>query len=209
MSLFVGKIHYWLYNKIAWFEKIEEDIVRWAKEQGLPADEWLGDIYAAFGEPTGDKALDDVIDTANIHEWLQQRIQGAESRQADLVTRILAAAPGAKDHLVKIYAKQGALAAGAYGERAGTPEGIFNAMNDFLLEGMPCDRVNEIVGNSDLEISWETVLCLHTPYWEEVNGDVQNFYDLREAWVMSFVQEMNPAFEYRKDTRGINKIAKK
>ena len=26
MSLFLGKIHYWLFNKILWFENLEEEI---------------------------------------------------------------------------------------------------------------------------------------------------------------------------------------
>ena len=27
MSLFLGKIHYWLFNKILWFENLEEEII--------------------------------------------------------------------------------------------------------------------------------------------------------------------------------------
>ena len=28
MSLFLGKIHYWLFNKILWFENLEEEIIK-------------------------------------------------------------------------------------------------------------------------------------------------------------------------------------
>ena len=28
MSLFLGKIHYWLFNKIKWFEGIEDELLR-------------------------------------------------------------------------------------------------------------------------------------------------------------------------------------
>ena len=39
MSLFLGKIHYWLFNKIQWFEILEEDIIEVAKEEGIYTDE--------------------------------------------------------------------------------------------------------------------------------------------------------------------------
>ena len=32
MSLFLGKIHYWLFNKILWFEKLEDEIIEINKE---------------------------------------------------------------------------------------------------------------------------------------------------------------------------------
>ena len=35
MSLFLGKIHYWLFNKILWFENLEEKIIDLAKNEGL------------------------------------------------------------------------------------------------------------------------------------------------------------------------------
>ena len=33
MSLFLGKIHYWLFNKILWFEKLEDEIIDLAKKR--------------------------------------------------------------------------------------------------------------------------------------------------------------------------------
>lgn len=41
MSLFLGKIYYWLYNKILWSEKAETEIVQWAEGQGLPVEQWV------------------------------------------------------------------------------------------------------------------------------------------------------------------------
>lgn len=31
MSLFLGKIHYWLFNKITWFENLEKEVVKLAE----------------------------------------------------------------------------------------------------------------------------------------------------------------------------------
>ena len=44
MSLFLGKIHYWLFNKILWFENLEEKIIELAKNEGLDIENLRKDI---------------------------------------------------------------------------------------------------------------------------------------------------------------------
>lgn len=209
MSLFLGKIHYWLYNKILWFEKIEEEILRWAKEQDLPADHWLRRIREEFGEPTGGRPLEEIVDTTNIHGWLQDAISRAESRQAILVTEILKANPAFKEALMGIFIRQGEAAAREYGVKPETPEMVFNAVNDFILEGMPCDRVNEVVASSGEEFIWKATQCLHKRYWERIQGNVGNFYELREAWIKAFIASLAPEFQYEKQTENIYRIARR
>lgn len=206
MSLFLGKIHYWLYNKISWFEKIEEEIVSKTKVEGFDSDHVVNKVTSEFGAPTEKKPLEEMIDTSNIHGWLQQRITSAELRQAALVTEFLKQHYITKGQLIEIFARRGKSAAHQYEGRPETPEEIFNAINDFILEGMPCDRVNEVIENSDNEFTWRTTRCLHKPYWEQVGGDVQIFHDLREIWLEAFVESLNPNFKYEKDENDDNKI---
>jgi hypothetical protein len=209
MSLFLGKIHYWLYNKILWSEKAEKEVVQWAKVQGLPVERWVKQNVEQYGAPSGNKPLEEIIDTSNIHGWLQERIQSAELRQAALVTYILGENPGFMKALIEIFEKQGKAAALECDTVADSPEGMFDALHDFILEGMPCDRVNEVISSSDNEFVWQTTTCLHTPYWEQVAGDIRNFYTLRDAWVKAFIEALNPAFEYVKADDGRHIIARK
>ena len=208
MSLFLGKIHYWLYNKIIWAEKMEQDIVVWAKAQDHPADQWQKDAMAKYGEPTGNKALEDVIDTGNIHGWLQATIQSAELRQAHIITTLLAESPESKDGVIQLFASQGAAAAKEYDQEITTPEGAFNALNDFILEGMPCDRVNEIISSDNEKHSWRTTACLHKPYWDQVDGDITIFYTLRDTWVKAFIEALTPSFSYVKPEASVHEIIK-
>ncbi|MDF2522453.1 MAG: hypothetical protein K0R31_94 [Clostridiales bacterium] len=208
MSLFLGKIHHWLYNKILWFEKIEAEILKWADLKGLPAEEWAELFGKEYGEPAGNRPLEEIIDTSNIHGWLQQKIESAELRQAALVTQILIKVPSFKEQLAQIYIQQGEAAAKEYEGQISTPEDAYNVLNDFILEGMPCDRVSEIKTNTAKKFSWETTQCLHREYWERVNGDVQNFYDLREAWVKSFIKSLDSSFSYEKGPDNTNIITK-
>ncbi|OPX44917.1 hypothetical protein CLHUN_11490 [Ruminiclostridium hungatei] len=208
MSLFLGKIHFWLYNKILWAEKIEESIIEWAGGKGMPVDRWIAENNEKFGASMGKEPLENIIDTSNIHGWLQTRIESAELRQAALVTGILEQSSAYKDELLGLYREQGEKAAAQYPEKPDTPEEVFNALNDFILEGMPCDRVNEVAVSSEYEFVWRTTTCLHTPYWERVKGDIRHFYELRKAWVAAFVGAVSPGFKYSSPSEGLHRIEK-
>lgn len=209
MSLFLGKIHYWLYNKISWAEKVEKDMIQWAKSKNLPIEQWTQENIERHGAPIGDKPLDEIIDTTNIHGWLQQQIESTELRQAALVTVILGQNSQNIEALNVIFIKHGEAAAKDSGDIPDSPEGMFNALHDYILEGMPCDRVNKIVSSNDNEFIWKTTTCLHMPYWEQVKGDVRNFYVLREAWTKAFIESLNSKFSYAKIDDEQHKIVRK
>ncbi|AKN33610.1 hypothetical protein Ccar_23430 [Clostridium carboxidivorans P7] len=198
MSLFLGKIHYWLFDKIKWFEGLESDIVSWAEHKGLPVDNWKQEIYKDFGHPVEDKPLEDMIDTSNIHGWLQDKISKAEGRQAAWVTKILNSSKEYKNDLISIFEKQGNKLGIEYSEKSipNSPQEIYNIINDFILEGMPCDRVTEELESDSTVYIWRTNLCLHSKYWDSVHGDVNNFYILRDAWITSFIKALNFNFSY-------------
>lgn len=209
MSLFLGKIHYWLYNKIIWYEKIELDIIKWAQEAELPIGTWVQDINEKYGPPLGSEPLEKLIDTSNIHGWLQERIESAELRQAAIITQVLNRNVDYMKALTGIYKNQGKAAAEDYQGETSVPEDVFNALNDYILEGMPCDRVNEIVSSDDNEFVWKSTICLHAPYWKKVEGDVNIFYEFRETWVKAFVEELNHDFTYVRSVDNTHSISRK
>ena len=71
MSLFLGKIHYWLFNKIQWFEGLEREVIALAEKSSLDVETLKKEITAKYGEMTPNKPLEEMIDTSNIHGWLQ------------------------------------------------------------------------------------------------------------------------------------------
>ena len=85
MSAFLGPIHHWLYGKIQLQEAIIARIAGEAEKQG-----WgTGDKPAADYVKEETRPLDELIDTTNIHGWLQGRIHDAEGRYAQLVSAVL------------------------------------------------------------------------------------------------------------------------
>lgn len=74
MSLFLGKIHYWLFNKILWFEKIEECVITLALEEGMDVKNIRNEIESKYGKKLENRNLEEIIDLENIHGWLQNRL---------------------------------------------------------------------------------------------------------------------------------------
>ncbi|NTW71429.1 MAG: hypothetical protein HGA49_04225 [Eubacteriaceae bacterium] len=209
MSLFLGKVHYWLYNKINWFEALELELIGFAKEAGLPAAQWTEEIYNEFGYPTGNRPLEEIIDTGNIHGWLQDKIQRAELRHAALITKTLDIDPSLIEGIGKVFEKQGRSAALSIEEKIDQPEAAFNSLNDFILDGMPCDRVNEVVSSDIDKITWKRAICLHSTPWSQVNGDVSNFYRLRDQWIEAFIGNISETLNFSRiseDTQEIRRI---
>ncbi|NMF06786.1 hypothetical protein ACUH7Y_09195 [Clostridium beijerinckii] len=212
MSLFLGKIHYWLFNKILWFEKLEGEIINLAKEEGLNVDELRKEINEKYGEPTPDLPLEEMIDTSNIHGWLQGKIHSAEGRMAAWTTKLVNNNKGVTVKLEEIYSSQGIKAASEVKEKrmeltnAGE---IFDSINDYILDGMPCDRVNEVIKAEEDMVEWKRRVCVHSDIWNKEEGDVNYFYKLRSLWVKEFVNAVNSNFEYMEQDDNVMVIKRK
>ncbi|MBU3103664.1 hypothetical protein [Clostridium gasigenes] len=201
MSLYLGKIHYWLFNKIVWFEGLEEEIIDLAKNEGLDIESLSKDINNKYGEKLPKLPLEEMIDTSNIHGWLQEKIHSAEGRLATWTGKLLEK-ENSKEKLEDLYIRQGIKAAKEVkeeGKSLNTAVDIFNSVNDYILDGMPCDRVNEVISQDEEKVIWKRRICVHKDIWEFANVDVNYFYDLRNLWIKSFVTEVNNEFKYTKD----------
>lgn len=210
MSLFLGKIHYWLFNKILWFEKLEEEIICLAQNEGFDVDKLSKEIEGKYGERLPNKPLEELIDTSNIHGWLQSQIHTSERRMASWTKLILDADKNNYDKLEAIYINQGVAAAMEVkneGNNPSTPEELFNCMNDYILDGMPCDRINEVVMKDENSIEWIQRRCVHKDIWDEIGCDVSYFYELRNSWIKAFIHELNNKYEYFAEDKGM-KIVK-
>ncbi|MDU3723567.1 MAG: hypothetical protein E7G24_10240 [Clostridium celatum] len=198
MSLFLGKIHYWLFNKVLWFEGLEGEIIELAKNEGLNIYKLQDEINIKYGEKLPDKKLEDMIDTSNIHGWLQGKIHNAEGRMASWTNIILSNNKDAILNMKKIYIEQGINAAKEAKTKLSniTAEDIFKSMNDYILDGMPCDRVNEVINSNSETVEWKRKVCVHKDIWKNEGISVDIFYNLRSEWINAFVVEMNNDYEY-------------
>lgn len=198
MSLFLGKIHYWLFNKILWFENLEDEIIKLAKEECLDIENIEHEINLKHGAKLSNKNLEEIIDTSNIHGWLQNKIHSSEGRMASWTYFILSSDKNKLTKLEKIYICQGIKAAKEVksNRSISSAKELYNSINDYILDGMPCDSVNDIITLEDELVKWKRRICVHKGIWEEKGLNVKVFYDLRNLWIKAFVNEVNSDFEY-------------
>lgn len=205
MSLFLGKIHYWLYDKILLHEKLIGSVAALAEGKGYSCEDLLIDSYARYGAPeTG--ALEDHINLSNIHGWLQERIFSVEKRLAYVITELLKKEIVTREEIDLVFNQNGAGAINNLDIKEDKPQNLYTLIFDHMLEGMPCDNVNQIIESTDDVITWKTTRCLHKQHWDEAGGDVSDFYDFRDNWIKGFLNAFEGGFDYSRSPDGINTI---
>lgn len=176
MSAFLGPIHYWVYHKIELQEEFVKDILVLAANRS-----WDNELENKLSETygiIGTEPLEDIIDTGNIHGWLQSKLSVTERRLALAVKELLAEDAGRKDILIQTaheFGRKHSISKEADAEKA------FKAISDSLIDGMPCDGVNELLEQGKTFTSWQQTACVHSQYWEQVQGSIEVYYELRKA----------------------------
>ncbi len=201
MSAFLGPIHHWLFNKIRLFEELENKTIKsLSKSFGDDAEAIHAAAAEKFGKMLPNAELEDLIDTDNIHGWLQNKIQMAETRQAYYYNEVLKKFGQAiVPVLEEAYRQQASKLGEALRAEAGelkAPE-LYKQLNNYLLDGMPCDHVNNVIESQPEKLVWVTVQCLHKPYWRQAGMDIEVMYRLRFAWTNAFIEAANWDYTYK------------
>lgn len=207
MSAFLGPIHYWLFNKIMLQEKIVDEILSLNEEEEFV--QGLDDSTVMQCGIIENQPLENMIDTGNIHGWLQERIHIVENRLSYVVTAITKENPDRMEQILERAYQVGVdvFMSLEQKEEMASAEQIFKLLNDMLLDGMPCDHVNVIVSSSSDEVEFKRTRCIHENYWLEQGGFVMNYYEIRTKFVQGLLA--NTAFEYVADEEGNYHIRRK
>lgn len=192
MSAFIGPIHYWLYGKIKLVNQRQEYLRKKVCEMcGATADELWDQVTQSYGEPLPDLDLAELIAHDNIHGWLQRQINLAEIREAAFIKELTDACGGAAEDLIGRAFSEHGKQIGRAAKQTGrydleSEEGILKALNDYYLNGMPCD-------------AGDCVISLHQPNWRRAGVDESAMRGYYELWLKGFVQAANSKFLYALD----------
>lgn len=145
MSKTLGPIHYLMYEKIKFQDKITDFLMD-------------GDFSKIKYKSVSIKPLEEILDQENIHGFLQEKIDIVESRLA----QALSLCENPSDKLFKLGQECGK------GKDFSSFDQIFTDLNTYLLDGMPCDQGLSAVLDSDC-LFLITNHNLHKKYEEEVN----------------------------------------
>ena len=203
MSAFIGPIHYWLYGKINLVSQREEYIYNKAYEIcGSTAEELREQVWQTYGAPLPDADLSEIIDHDNIHGWLQRQINITESREAAFIKELMDTCGDTAEELIEqSFLEHGKMT----GEKAkaqgkydiNTAPGIYEALNDYYLNGMPCDQADMVVTSQADSVVWETGTCLQEPNWKRVGVDTRTMMRFYRSWLKAFVGGVNENYCFR------------
>ncbi len=199
MSAFLGPIHKWLFGKIVFQNDLADIIEKKAKENN-----WISsDVDINKFGVLEQGALEDIVDETNIHGWLQERVSLVERKLAYIVTSITDGHSERITDISDIAYQMG---------KEHAPDNIYDArqayeyLETILLNGMPCDRVNEVVSENDNSVVWQQTTDIHERYWEEVNGNAEYYDVIRESLIVGlfekagieFAEKENKMYEIKK-----------
>lgn len=212
MSLFLAPIHSWLFNKIRLYEELEQTVIKSHLEIfGEDVNNIVNEGINKYGDFLEEKPLEDMIDLTNIHGWLQGRIQAEESRSAYVFGKLHEKyGQQSKEITIKESEKQATKCAN---NESGleSAEDVYATLNNYILEGMPCDRVNTVTEKDDNHLVYVQGSCIHRPNYELGQGNLEYMYDLRDAWVKSFIENLSPKYTYnikREGEQAVHTITK-
>ena len=191
MSSFLGPIHNWLFNKIKFQDELVQYIVGfiYKKDSQIPLLAQMDQRYGVL--ETGELA--DIIDESNIHGWLQERITIVENRLAFLITMTTDEHPEIiMDINDAVY---------EFGKNHAVENGIsvkeaYGYLDNLLLNGMPCDSVNEITNEDENSIAWVQTVDIHASYWQMIHGNVEYYYAIRENLVIGMLENSGISYQH-------------
>lgn len=177
MSSFLGPVHNWLFYKIKLQNELTLDVISLDKNNSLQLRTDLEEKYGFM--PEGDLA--EIIDDENIHGWLQSFVSQTEYKLAESVTTLIKKDAKIIKNIKEIFYNKGI--AVSENKIKDTASDIYKIISDSLLDGMPCDHANVLLEEQDDKVVWKRNLCVHTKYWEEVGGNMEYYYSLREELI--------------------------
>lgn len=156
-----------LYRKIEHQEALTAALAEEAKNRG-----WIADTEQYVRTLPEADAADLSADR------LQELINDAETRYAALVRDVTAEAP---ERQIQLFS-----AAFTFGQAHALPKetGLleaFQALESFFLNGMPEEKVDRLVSQSDRDVVWEQSKDVHAPFWKDLEDGTARYYRLRNC----------------------------
>lgn len=175
MSKFLAPIHFIMYNKILFLDKLVNKYIELAKENNIELEELnnLGEISYA--------PLDEIIDESNIHGWIQERVSIVENRLSYVVSKILNENKDLESEILEI-AKNTGVEEGF----SGNPVEAFQAITGKFLDGMPCDNAISILENEENSLKYQVEIDKHGDFWNYgVSSDV--YWNIRNSFIEGLI----------------------
>ncbi|MDU3751863.1 MAG: hypothetical protein E7G36_09105, partial [Peptoniphilus rhinitidis] len=181
MSLFLGHIHYMMYNKIIFQEEILDYLLDLSKDKENILEELDNDFPIEKGD------LKNIIDENNIHGWLNDRVNRSENRLAKAVSILL------KDFDLEELKKR-YFEFGKNYDAGNFPMEVFQFITSKFLDGMPCDHALTIIKDDEDELIFRVISDVHKEIWQKF-VDPEIYWTLRDEFIKGSLVDSKLNFE--------------
>lgn len=198
MSDSLAQIHHWLFNKIKIVSNRENLIMQKFSDHADIVESVREMVNQSIGEVSLNQDLDKIIDHSNIHQWLQKQINLVELREAYVIKELVnMIGHGTRDMIEETFKKDGF----SYGKEAVTfskgvttaPE-LYQTLNDYYLNGMPCDQCDIVKQISPNIMIWEKEHWQQETIWQRIGVDSSLMEELYLIWLKAFISGANCSF---------------
>ncbi len=195
MSLFLGPIHHWMFNKILILESRAFSIASAMEGAGVESAA-VGKAVSDYGEKLAGRDLGEMLGDNSIHQFLYGLIAKIQIFEASLVDL----AKDSWDLVLKTaesHGRQTAVnAVRVSGARTDSLEDIYRLIHDNQLEGMPCDPGAETAVLTPGKLGYFHSTCNHIPNWEYTGVDIKRMCAITNAWIKGFIAGVNGKASY-------------
>lgn len=198
MSAFLGPIHYWMY------EKIKNVMLRRAaifsafyEKYGNEVESVCGKTRQEMETQDAETPLEQLIGDSPIHGWLSDKIREVEIGEAEMV-KVLMNKYNDGNLLEDAFYWHGRGKGIEARERYNPEDNIedlYDTINNYLLDGMPCDNVVETALNNGSLVK-RHIDCLHLNYWNNAGVSPELMCSLNRKWIDGFCESLNSAFRH-------------
>lgn len=188
MMEMIGPKPRWEYRKIELLNELNGDLSKEAEENG-----WKLNGSYTVNMPD----LDSGCDPMNVHGWIQNMLDLTEGNLAGVTEEILKEHPESLETLKDAAYRFGY----RHASEAGDAVSAYQMVDDVVLNGMPCDDVNEITEQSETGVSWYEKEDMHSKYWHD--GSV--YRQLRNAVINGLLAKSPVVYAYDDNHQSIRR----
>ncbi len=209
MSSFLMPIHEEFFWKLKEVNErmnllVSEGMLRWS--EATEEAQWMA--WEDYGQPLARHVqLDKVIDKENIHGWLHERLLRVECREAAFMA-YLAERVGQEAYEMgkEIYFEDGLREGRIEKSRTGivsSPLEIYKKLRYHLLNGMPCDQIDEVLEDSPEVCHIHKNTIPQREAWRRTNVDALQMEEMYLTWMKGFYSAFEPGYLMTVEKNGL------
>lgn len=175
MSKFLAPIHFIMYDKILFLDKLTNKYIDFAEKNNIELEK-LNSLESIDYAP-----LDEIIDESNIHAWIQKRVSIVEDKLAYIVSEILKENETFENEILEI-----AKNTGEEESFSGKSREAFVEISNRFLDGMPCDHAISILEEDENFLKYKIEIDKHSEFWNYgINSNI--YWKIRNSFIEGLI----------------------